>query len=400
MTTPISFGAFDVSPLWIAAAALLALLAIAALVRSRRNKRSTVRDMRRADSRQLKKEHPEGVVRATAYALWVDALKACTARFARLKALEEAIAHDEGQIERIARRQKHLDQQSDDRIASLRLKHEEAMLACSDQKPPEMKYRHASAWSWLLLAGDFYVVKTLIQIGDSNVVGLAAYSAAAAISLALWLLGRKVGIELRRFRCAPLFTAAVLGLLLAFAGGLFMLRIELEIAWLILAVCPAIGTAITKMLGPTAEQRKASGIEGDISEVEAEAKEREARANREQEILHQAIKKSATEHSEKRESVQCRLQEAAGKVKALLVAHDLDTRQEDFVQIVAEVGLGEHLATHQIERMLVDLTVPRHQKYLDLTPTAPNADRTPTSAITTQRSPSANGSSHPHEVSA
>ncbi len=165
MTSTISLAGFDVSPLWIAiAAALVAAMTIAALMRSRRAKRSTVREMRRSDSKQLKKEHPEGVVRATAYALFVDALTACQPKFARLKALEESIAYDEGQIERIDRRQRLLRQQSDKRLAGLRLKHAEALRACGDQKPPEMKYRHASAWSWLLLAGDLFVVKSLIQV--------------------------------------------------------------------------------------------------------------------------------------------------------------------------------------------------------------------------------------------
>ncbi|MDE0215133.1 MAG: hypothetical protein OXN79_00965, partial [bacterium] len=165
MTSTISLAGFDVSPLWIAiAAALVAAMTIAALMRSRRAKRSTVREMRRSDSKQLKKEHPEGVVRATAYALFVDALTACRPKFARLKALEESIAHDEGQIERIGRRERLHREKSDELLDGLRLKHAEALRACGDQKPPEMKYRHASAWSWLLLAGDLFVVKSLIQV--------------------------------------------------------------------------------------------------------------------------------------------------------------------------------------------------------------------------------------------
>jgi len=184
MTSTISLAGFDVSPLWIAiAAALVAAMTIAALMRSRRAKRSTVREMRRSDSKQLKKEHPEGVVMATAYALFVDAQTACRPKFARLNALEESIAHDEGQIERIGRRERLHREKSDKRLAGLRLKHAEALRACGDQKPPEMKYRHASAWSWLLLAGDLFVVKSLIQV--------AGHSTSITMSTSVALSGRR-----------------------------------------------------------------------------------------------------------------------------------------------------------------------------------------------------------------
>ena len=401
MTTPINLGGLAVPQIWLAVgAAFLAALLVTAIIRSRRNRQVTVREMRRRDAKQLKKEHHDGVVRATAYAIFVDALTACQGKLARLKALEESIAHDEGQIERITRRHKLRNDQSDEQLAALKVKHEDAVRACEGQKSPEMKHRHASAWSWLLLAGDLYIVQNVILVGHPHISQLAALAMAAAIGLALWLLGRKAGTEFRRYRGAPRFAVAILVLLLAVSGALFLLRIEQEIAWLVLAVCPAIGTAITKMLGPTAQQRKAHELEKEICNIETEAKARETGANREMEKLHLAIKKSAVEHSEKRESVQCGLTIAAGKVKALLVGHDLDARQDDFVQIITEVGLGEYLATHEVERLLVDLTVPRDQKYLDLTTAAARSDRSRTSVDTTPRAPSANGIHPLHEVSA
>ncbi|MCY3785950.1 MAG: hypothetical protein OXG47_04385 [bacterium] len=255
---------------WLAALAAAVVISGLLLARHRSGKRlvrgsSAWSARRRRPNNNQRKIQPEDYVKAGVIGIGHDLAHAVTkdrseiaAGEAKIAALQEQEARHLQEIDRLTEQRASDDTRFDAEIEAVR-----ENFAAEDNAPAAMTKKWSTLWGGFFLLGDVFVVSQAIMVQEGTVTPVIAYGTAIAISLMMWFAGKWLGCELRRFRMAQKAARVIVPVvlvLLVVSGALYVMRTGDTRAWIALALAPPLGTAATKVLGPTASQAKVATL--------------------------------------------------------------------------------------------------------------------------------------------
>lgn len=156
---------------------------------------------------------------------------------------------------------------------------ESAIDNAREQAEPVLTARSATLLRVLAFSGDVMVVSAAIQAAEAETSPLQALVLSLAVSVSLFLLGDFVGHQLldrEQDHARGLLVLTVAGLT-ALSLALFFLRESSHEAWIVLALCPAVGAALIVVLGPSPLQWQVERTNRQLLRLERRLRRRDAR---------------------------------------------------------------------------------------------------------------------------